>query len=502
MSALVLAPMKTTSRLSPFAGRGQRLLALLLITALLGLAPAAFADATLTEMLELGIYSEETKGDLPAAIKLYEQIVSEADAGQALAAQAQFRLATCYHKQGDYAAATAAFEKLARDFPGQKELVALAKEYLADGGALLPAPWADHEELRYDVRLGTGLKMGFGRFAIHSGMNGDRKVWHLQNQIIGGAQSWSHVEVDAATFKPIHSVWKISVIGIADTTYTADGADVRMNGQDAAKHVDLTGPAYDNEEAIQLIRRLPLAPGYTTTLTILASISGGNIIPVPLSVGEVETITVPAGTFDCYPVTLKVGPNDQNFWYSTDEHRYLVKLTANGANIELTGITTNDGTEPATYRDPVFGFSVTVPAGWFANRTEGSDETQRSTVRLLDANGTGVTQVKVQSQSRFTAEDLTSLQTFADHQIEQARKHVNNLKLHSDSPQELTVAGQPAIGIVADFTDPPSPKPQTMHVVWALLDGNVVEIWSATAAEDFDAFQSQFDAVVASFRSK
>ena len=60
---------------------------------------------------------------------------------------------------------------------------------------------------------------------------------------------------------------------------------------------------------MQLIRRLPLAPGYTTTLTILASISGGNIISVPLSVGEIENIAVPAGSFACYPVTLKVGPS-------------------------------------------------------------------------------------------------------------------------------------------------------------------------------------------------
>ncbi|HEX9782391.1 MAG TPA: tetratricopeptide repeat protein [Opitutaceae bacterium] len=111
------------------------------IIGLLAAAPAAWAvDPTLAEMLELGIYSEETKGDLDAAMRLYEQIVAEADANHELAAQAQFRLAMCHHKQGDFAAATAAFETLVRDFPNQGDLVSLANEYLTANTALLPAP--------------------------------------------------------------------------------------------------------------------------------------------------------------------------------------------------------------------------------------------------------------------------------------------------------------------------------------------------------------------------
>src|SRR5690606_31574733 len=122
-------PMKTSSRPNPTVLRTGSMLATLLLASLLALAPhAVAADATLAEMLELAVYSEETKGDLPAAIKLYEQIVDEAEANQAVAAQAQFRLATCLHIQGDYSRATAAFETLVRDYPGQKDLVSLVKE--------------------------------------------------------------------------------------------------------------------------------------------------------------------------------------------------------------------------------------------------------------------------------------------------------------------------------------------------------------------------------------
>src|SRR3954465_9893701 len=66
------------------------------------------ASASPSELLEKGIYSEETKGDLDAAIVIYQQVVSEVKAGQSLAAQAQFRLAQCYLKKKKTAEANAA----------------------------------------------------------------------------------------------------------------------------------------------------------------------------------------------------------------------------------------------------------------------------------------------------------------------------------------------------------------------------------------------------------
>src|SRR5438045_987908 len=87
--------------------------------------------ASPSELLQSGIYSEETKGDLDDALKLYQQVVAEAKGAQAVAAQAQYHLGLCYYKKKNYTAANAAFEKLAKDYPEQKELVALASEYLA-----------------------------------------------------------------------------------------------------------------------------------------------------------------------------------------------------------------------------------------------------------------------------------------------------------------------------------------------------------------------------------
>src|SRR4030095_6155074 len=69
---------------------------------------ACAAEKSVSALLEKGIYSEETKGDVEAAMKLYEQVIAEAKSGQAVAAQAQYRLGVCLHKKKNYAESTAA----------------------------------------------------------------------------------------------------------------------------------------------------------------------------------------------------------------------------------------------------------------------------------------------------------------------------------------------------------------------------------------------------------
>ncbi|MCP4378257.1 MAG: hypothetical protein GY794_19035, partial [bacterium] len=50
-------------------------------------------------LLEKGIFAEETKGDVDAAIKIYKQITDDAKANRKYVAQAMYRLGVCYMKQ-------------------------------------------------------------------------------------------------------------------------------------------------------------------------------------------------------------------------------------------------------------------------------------------------------------------------------------------------------------------------------------------------------------------
>ena len=73
-------------------------------------------------LLEKAIYAEETMGDLNEAIAIYQQIVANTDANRATGALALFRLGMCYQKSGNSDESQAAFSKLARLYPEQRDL--------------------------------------------------------------------------------------------------------------------------------------------------------------------------------------------------------------------------------------------------------------------------------------------------------------------------------------------------------------------------------------------
>ena len=103
--------------------------------AALGLCVSAHAESA-SVMLEKGVYYEETKGDLDAAIAVYEAIVAGEEASRRYAAEAQYRLGACYLKKGEKDKATAAFNAVVSKYPDQTEMVQAAERELE----ALPAP--------------------------------------------------------------------------------------------------------------------------------------------------------------------------------------------------------------------------------------------------------------------------------------------------------------------------------------------------------------------------
>jgi hypothetical protein len=489
--------MTTKHSLSTLAHGAKTTLFLLSIIALVGAAQAAPQGASPSELLEQGIYSEETKGDIDAAIQLYQQVVGEAKAGQALAAQAQYRLGVCYYKKKNYTEATAAFEKVVKEYPDQKELVTSANDYLANAAVLLPAPWVDGEELWLDVKFPSGFKLGVARYTVAADAVNGRNIWRLGSHLFAGVQQWSRVEVEADSFKPIHSRWKHTLIGDADTTYTPGHAEVKMKGKDEIKKVELTGVFYDNEEAIQLMRRLPLATNYNTTARIFVSLGGGSVLPIRLDVAGLEKVVVPAGTFDCYRVELSI---KQTFWYSADEHRYLVKFEGGGVVAELTGVHQHTAGEPVAYQNPTFGFSLTAPPDWIIYPQEKADEKATASIFLLDPEAVALTQLNVQSLESLKPEARKSMRSWAELKIADAAKTVKDFKVRRDGWKELTVAGHPAVGVVADCVEGQENK--VLCGVYAFGETTATEFWFAIGANDFEGFRPKFDAIVDSYKTR
>ena len=95
--------------------------------------PARAAESA-SVLLQKGIFAEETEGNLDAAIKIYEQIATEAAANRAVVAQAQYRLAVCYQKKGSKEQAIATLNELLKQFPSEGRLSQMAREILAELG--------------------------------------------------------------------------------------------------------------------------------------------------------------------------------------------------------------------------------------------------------------------------------------------------------------------------------------------------------------------------------
>ena len=85
------------------------------------------AQPTAAELLQKGIYTQETAGDLDGAIKIYHQIVDSHPIQREIAAQAQYRLGMTLLAKGDAALASQEIQRLGWDFPDYKELIASAK---------------------------------------------------------------------------------------------------------------------------------------------------------------------------------------------------------------------------------------------------------------------------------------------------------------------------------------------------------------------------------------
>ena len=491
--------MKKTYQFSTRTRGTGAALFLLAITSFFTVAQAN-AAASPSELLEQGIYSEETKGDVDAALKLYQQVVTEAKAGQTVAAQAQYRLGVCYYKKKNFTEAKAAFEKLARDYPDQKDLITLANKYLAGAMPLLPAPWVDGEELQLDIKFPTGFKIGTACYGVNAGETNGQKIWRLRSQLYAGSQQSSRVEVEADSFKPVHCRWRIDVIGVADVTYSGAMAKLRTFPKDESREIDLGGVAYDNEEVIQLMRRLPLADGYKTLLRVFTGLGGGNIISLEAKVTGEEKVEVPAGTFDCCKVEL--GTVNQTFWYSTDAHHYLVKFEGGGVVGVLASVTQRKAGDPVPYVDPVFNFSLAAPADWLFFRTDAKDDKGKVRVIAVDPEAIGTTTVNVGSRKVLWPEAQKSLRAWADKEIADGEGSMvmKDLTVRPESWKDRPVAGRPGLSFVGDYVEGKEKK--VTYAVFTFGETNAATFVLLLQAKDFESFQPQFEAIVDSYKEK
>jgi ankyrin repeat protein len=110
--------------------------------------PGALAGA-----LQKGLIEEEVNRDVQAAIQAYESAVAQFDKDRQLAATAIFRLAENYRRTGRTNEAAKLYQRIAREFPDQEQLVAASQRHLpGQPGVELPHPLIQGQEELEEIR--------------------------------------------------------------------------------------------------------------------------------------------------------------------------------------------------------------------------------------------------------------------------------------------------------------------------------------------------------------
>ncbi len=211
------------------------------LAAVAAFSAAASAAESASALLEKAIYTEETVGDLDAAAKLYRQAVAEAKKTEAVAAKAQYRLGLCLLKQGKKEQGIAALEKVVRQFPDQKELVAAARKHLpaAPRLKLRPPMWGEGEALHYHIQLGGGLEIGTIIYAVEAAKVDGKKIWRFRSRTLAASrQVASRVDADFDTLRPINSYWTIAGAGEKICRYEGEKVTVKTvaAGKETTQH--------------------------------------------------------------------------------------------------------------------------------------------------------------------------------------------------------------------------------------------------------------------------
>jgi tetratricopeptide (TPR) repeat protein len=100
------------------------------VIALAFLAVLAPAQDRVAEALRKGIVEEESNHNLTAAIQAYESLLRQADADRPTIATALFRIGECYRKMGKNEQATAAYKRVAEQYPDQARVAEQSRRHL------------------------------------------------------------------------------------------------------------------------------------------------------------------------------------------------------------------------------------------------------------------------------------------------------------------------------------------------------------------------------------
>ena len=183
---------------------------------------------------------------------------------------------------------------------------------------------------------------------------------------------------------------------------------------------------------------------------------GDGPLEFEAKVTGLETITVPAGQFECFQVKMMT----ETYWISNDAHRYPVKFESSGLTGTLDTIRVNKPGELIAHRDDKFGFSITAPADWYVE-VEMHDDKAEVSYHLLDPHASALSELvaapgdklKEWLTTKVSDQQQVSARAWLDLSIKWQKKTRKNFIVRPDSWEERIISGQPAVSYIADYVE-------------------------------------------------
>jgi len=491
----------------------------------------AIKDAAI--LLEEAIYTGETRGDFDGAARIYQQIADNAESGRAVAAQALYRLGRYYEERGRRAEANAAFERLAKQYPEQKELI-LRVPGLADTPLdlpkFLPAPWEDGEMLTYSttyanlvLKSNDGVYFGLTQTDIsspsfasnkhsfsnrllvaESGLINGKKTWKFRSISPSGNLVYARNVLADDLLNPIEA-WPETWDSTDRRIEYFPGLVVSSNSTVArVNEFPVKDAVYDINQIIYLIRCLPLQAGFETILPIF---DGDSITNQMISVQGRETVVTPAGTFNAWKVRHGNKDSETFYWISDDNYRYPVKTTTTPTSeetFELVSISKTGKNGSVEYEDQ--DISLSLPAGWFfvnyEHAGDGDTISRLSSINFVDAEYETSCDIKIYEYPPG-ADGHLDLSKNIDDNIAVNQTRFNGYWERHGSRENITISGLPGIRYIIDRKSSYGERDLIVYTFRILVGNNkAVTAYLRTSNEDFDRFQPVFDSIINSIQFK
>lgn len=213
-------------------------------------------------------------------------------------------------------------------------------------------PIPDGELNRYEMFLNGEPNGQFEMIARHDIFK-ERPAWRLDivaRTAAAGLQTTdsSVVYVTRDSLVPLSSFRFVrtgnALIATA-ANYVAEGVAVTTwaAGEEKQRMLPRTGWSYDTDQLTFLCRALRISADRPVSIQVVSPMgppSGGIVFEGRIGALADQTITVPAGTFDCNRVVMNIGPHVVQVWYEKTGARRMIRYEQPGTGITIELVST------------------------------------------------------------------------------------------------------------------------------------------------------------------